>query len=279
MKTTIIHSATLTATARDKIFAYLGGEFEQQERRVIVRHELKSKQAELLALSQQLEIDINTLPETYCSADLGLLISDMDSTLISIECIDEIADFMNIKDQVSTITESAMRGEIDFNVSLRRRVALLRDLSSDVLDKVYQQRLQLNPGAEKMIQGLRDAGIKSALVSGGFSFFTERMQQRLQLDFQLANTLEIEQGSLTGNVLGEVVDSNRKLTYLQQICTQLNISTQQAIAIGDGANDLAMLTKAGLGIAYHAKSVVQQQADVCLNYSGLDAVLDFINID
>jgi len=279
MRTTIIHSRKLTADAKEKIYGFLGGEFQQKSNCFLVQHDGKCGQENLLHLSQQLQIDINTLPSEYVAGKMGIFISDMDSTMISIECIDEIADFMNIKSQVSNITEAAMRGELDFESSLRRRVALLKELPSNVLEKVYQQRLNLNPGAEDLIAGLRNKNIKTALVSGGFSYFTERLQKRLQLDFQLANTLEIVNKQLTGKVLGDVIDADRKASYLQQLCEQLNISTKQTIAIGDGANDLKMLNKAGLGIAYHAKPVVQQQADVALNYSGLEAVLDFINID
>jgi phosphoserine phosphatase len=277
MATTIIHNAKLTDPARDKIFAQLGGEFEQRNNCHIVHDGHNVSQPELLNLSEQLKIDINRLPDEYQPQEVGLLISDMDSTMIAIECIDEIADFMDIKDQVSSITESAMCGEIDFETSLRRRVGLLKNLSSDVLSKVYQQRLRLNPGAMEMLTGLRQKNIKTALVSGGFSYFTERLQQRLELDYQLANELEIADNSLTGKVLGEIVTASRKAAYLEQICTQIGIKAKRAIAIGDGANDLEMLSKAGLGVAYHAKPVVQKQADVALNYSGLDSVLDFVN--
>jgi len=279
MSTTIIHSRELADEAKEQITNLLGGEFQQKNNCLTMQHDAKCSQEDLLTLSQQLQIDINTLPPNYVANEIGLFISDMDSTMISIECIDEIADYMGIKNQISNITEAAMRGELDFESSLRRRVGLLKELPSDVLEKVYQEQLNLNPGAEDLIAGLRNKNIKTALVSGGFSYFTERLQQRLQLDYQLANTLEINNQQLTGKVLGDVIDADRKAIYLQQLCEQLNITTKQTIAIGDGANDLKMLNKAGLGIAYHAKPVVQQQADVALNYSGLEAVLDFINID
>ncbi|MCI0507616.1 MAG: phosphoserine phosphatase SerB, partial [Gammaproteobacteria bacterium] len=189
---------------------------------------------------------------------------------------DEIADFLGIKDQVAKITESAMRGEIDFNTSLQQRVGLLKNLDYNVLEKVYNERLQLNPGAEKLIAGLRSAGIKTALVSGGFRFFTDRLQKRLNLDFTLSNILEVNEGHLTGRVLGNIVNGEVKANFLSELAGQLNIDLNRTIAVGDGANDLLMLGRAGLGVAYRAKPKVQQQADAVLNHSSLDAILHFL---
>ena len=208
----------------------------------------------------------------------ALLITDMDSTLISIECVDEIADFLGIKDKVAEITESAMRGEIDFNTSLQKRVKLLKGLDYGVLEKVYQERLQLNPGAEKLIATLQSVGIKTALVSGGFTYFTERLKKRLKLDFTLSNTLEVQDGKLTGSVLGDIVNGDVKAGFLKQLAQQLGVDLSRTIAVGDGANDLLMMGLAGLGVAYRAKPKVQQQSDVVLNYSGLDAILHFLNV-
>ena len=278
MLKTIIHTAELSDTLRDKIYACTGGEFEHLDKCVIVHHKTAINRAELMHIAQQCSIDLNSVPEGFESAGVGLMISDMDSSMITIECVDEIADYMQLKEKVSAITKSAMRGEIDFETSLRRRVGLLEGLPSDVLDKVYAERLELSPGAEILLAGLQQRSVKTALVSGGFTYFTELLQQRLQLDFQLANTLEIHNDKLTGKVLGVVVTASRKASYLQEICEQLVITTQQVIAIGDGANDLEMLNVAGLGVAYCAKPVVQQQADVAINYSGLDAILDFFYV-
>ncbi|NOX77109.1 MAG: phosphoserine phosphatase SerB, partial [Gammaproteobacteria bacterium] len=174
------------------------------------------------------------------------------------------------------ITESAMRGEIDFAASLRQRVGLLAGLDVTALSQVYEQRLQLNPGAEVLMAGLAERRIKRALVSGGFTFFTSRLKQRLALDFTLANELAIEGERLTGEVQGDIIGAEAKACFLKRLCAELRIEPGQVIAVGDGANDLPMLEHAGLGVAYHAKPAVGARADVLIRYRGLDAVLDFL---
>jgi phosphoserine phosphatase len=177
-----------------------------------------------------------------------------------------------LKPQVAEITEAAMRGELDFAESLRRRVALLEGLDESALQRVYDERLKLTAGAEIMLAKLKAHGIKTLLVSGGFVFFTERLKQRLGLDFAYANTLEIVQGKLTGNVLGDIVDAQAKADLLVKKREELNLKAAQVIAIGDGANDLKMLAQAGVGIAFHAKPVVRSQARYALNFVGLDGL-------
>jgi len=207
-------------------------------------------------------------------SDFGLLVMDMDSTLISIECIDEIADMFQIKPQVAAITESAMRGEIDFAESLRRRVALLAGLDEGALQRVYDERLQLNPGAEAMLAALKQHGIRTLLVSGGFVFFTERLKQRLGLDYAHSNTLEIVNGILTGNILGDIVDAQGKADRLVHFRNALELKPEQVIAMGDGANDLKMMAQAGVSIAYHAKPVVRAQAGYAFNFVGMDGIVN-----
>ena len=207
-------------------------------------------------------------------ADFGLVVMDMDSTLSSIECIDEIADMQGLKPQVAEITEAAMRGEIDFAESLRRRVALLEGLEEGALQRVYDERLQLNPGAEIMLAALKQRGIKTLLVSGGFVFFTERLKRRLGLDYAHANTLEIVGGKLTGKVLGDIVDAQSKAEWLVKTRDGLGLLAQQVIAMGDGANDLKMMAQAGTSIAYHAKPVVRSQASYAFNFVGLDGLVN-----
>jgi len=207
-------------------------------------------------------------------ADFGLVAMDMDSTLITIECIDEIADFCGLKAEVAAITEASMRGEIkDFNESLTRRVALLKGLDASALERVYEERLQLSPGAENMLAGARAAGLKTLLVSGGFTFFTEKLKARLGLDFTRANTLEIVDGKLTGKVVGEIVNADVKARTLRETCAQLGIATERAIAMGDGSNDLKMMAEAGLSVAFRAKPVVRESASVAFNFVGLDGLL------
>ncbi|GAB7525671.1 phosphoserine phosphatase SerB [Paraburkholderia sp. 2C] len=207
-------------------------------------------------------------------SSFGLVAMDMDSTLITIECIDEIADFCGLKAEVAAITEASMRGEIkDFNESLTRRVALLKGLDASALERVYEERLQLSPGAERMLAGAKAAGLKTLLVSGGFTFFTEKLQARLNLDFTRANTLEIIDGKLTGRVRGEIVNADVKARTLREACATLGIEPGRAIALGDGSNDLRMMADAGLSVAFRAKPVVREAASVAFNYVGLDGLL------
>jgi len=209
-------------------------------------------------------------------ADVRLVAMDMDSTLITIECIDEIADMQGLKPQVSEITEAAMRGELDFSESLRRRVALLAGLDAGALQQVYDERLRISPGGEAMLKAVQAAGIRTLLVSGGFTFFTERLGARLGLDYTHANVLEIADGKLTGRVVGGIVDAEEKKRTVERVCAELGIAPSQAVVMGDGANDLSMMSIAGLSVAFRAKPVVRAQADVALNFSGLDGLLTIL---
>jgi len=214
-------------------------------------------------------------------SDYGLIAFDMDSTLINIECVDEIADAAGCKAEVAAITEAAMRGEItDFKDSLRRRVALLKGVPESALTQVFEQRLQLNPGAERLVRTLQAAGLKTLLVSGGFTFFTDRVRDRLQLDFTRSNVLEIVDGHLTGSLIdqpwGDICDGAEKQRMLLATCEQLGIPPSRAIAMGDGANDLPMMGAAGLSVAYHAKPKVREQAMVAINEGGLDRLLEVL---
>ncbi len=229
--------------------------------------------AHLEALRQRFLCDLNPLPAAWRPREAALLVSDMDSTLIAIECVDEIADFAGVKGEVARITEAAMRGDLDFAEALRARVRLLAGLPVSVLERVWEERLRLNPGAAELVAGLRAQGVKTAVVSGGFTFFTERLKARLGLDFALANELEVVDGRLTGRVLGEIVDGRRKARFLREICAALGVSPRRAIAVGDGANDLPMMAEAGLGVAYHAKPKVRAQAHWAIDHNGLEAVL------
>ena len=208
--------------------------------------------------------------------DFGLVAMDMDSTLITIECIDEIADMQGLKPQVAEITEAAMRGELDFAASLARRVALLEGLDASALQRVYDERLRISPGGEAMLAAVRAAGLKTLLVSGGFTFFTDRLKERLALDYTHANVLEVAGGRLTGRVLGGIVDAEEKKRTVERVCAELGIAPARAIVMGDGANDLRMMGIAGLSLAFRAKPVVRQQASVALNFCGLDGLLNII---
>ncbi len=273
----IIHTPSLDLDHRNFIEGFLG-----KLTAVASHFQVKVKDdfnpEELQRLRDKTQLDINFIPESFKPEEIKLFISDMDSTLIAIECVDEIADMMNLKPQISKITEAAMRGELDFESSLRQRVALLKDLDESALEKVYQEKLKLNSGANIWIEGLKDKKIAFALVSGGFTFFTKRLHKQLNLDFSRANLLEIQNGKLTGELTGKIIDAQAKADFLYELCKTLNISPAQVIAVGDGANDLLMMNEANLSIAYHAKPAVQKQADIVLNHRGLDAALDVLNI-
>ena len=219
-------------------------------------------------------LDATYLMGVRSLGEFKLVAMDMDSTLITIECIDEIADMQGLKPQVAAITEAAMRGELDFAASLRQRVALLAGLDASALQRVYDERLQLSPGAERMLAAVKAAGLKTLLVSGGFTFFTDRLKQRLGLDFTHANELEIVDGKLTGRVVGGIVDADEKMRTVQRVCAEIGALPEQAIVMGDGANDLKMMDIAGMSVAFRAKPVVRQQADVALNVVGLDGILN-----
>jgi phosphoserine phosphatase len=223
------------------------------------------------------QVDATFIEAGRTLADFRLVAMDMDSTLITIECIDEIADMQGLKPQVAAITEAAMRGELDFAASLTRRVALLKGLDASALQRVYHERLCISMGGEAMLAGVKEAGLKTLLVSGGFTFFTERLKERLGLDYTNANLLEVEGGKLTGRVVGGIVDADEKMRTVQRVCAGMGIDPRQAIVMGDGANDLKMMGIAGLSVAFRAKPVVRAQASVALNFSGLDGLLTILS--
>jgi len=232
----------------------------------------------LRTLCSQYKADLCFLNADLVPKDIQILAMDMDSTLINIECIDEIADFTGKKSAVAQITEATMRGEIkDFKESLRRRVALLEGIHADALEAVYRERLQPNPGAVELLAGAQQRGLYTLLVSGGFTFFTEKLRERLGFKQTQANTLEIIDGKLTGRVLGDIVDGLAKSAHLDDACQRLGCTRANAITMGDGANDLIMMNGSGISVAYQAKPVVKEKADAAFDHVGLDAALLLIS--
>lgn len=235
-----------------------------------------STREEIRLWGERVNVDTAYVSAGARLTDCKILAMDMDSTLINIECIDEIAAFGGVKEQVASITEAAMRGEIkDFSESLIRRVAFLKGLSTDVLQAVFDKKLRLNPGAEQLVKTAQQAGLKVLLVSGGFTFFTEKLKAQLNLDAAHANVLESTDGVLTGTVRGRILDAQGKADTLRALAQELDARPEQIIAIGDGANDLKMLGLAGYSVAYRAKPVVRAQARYALNVAGLDGVLNW----
>jgi phosphoserine phosphatase len=219
-------------------------------------------------------LDFAFIPRPRKLSDFRLLVMDMDSTLITIETIDELADLVGRKAEVAAVTAQAMRGEIEYDESLRRRVAVLKGLPESALDRLYTERVRLSPGAERMIEGVKRAGLKILLVSGGFTHVTDKLKARLGLDFVRANTLEVQNGKLTGDLVGRIVNAEVKREALLEARDAMKTTKDQIVAMGDGANDLKFMSEAGVGIAYHAKPAVRKKATCCFDHVGLDGLLN-----
>lgn len=230
-------------------------------------------EAEALAREVLVDLPVDCIGQLCAERQKHVLITDMDSTVITVECIDEIADFAGVKDKVAGITERAMRGELEFTAALAERVMLLKGLSESVLQQVYDERVKFMPGARELVATMRAHGAHTVLVSGGFDFFTSRVRDALGFHSDSSNRFEVENGKLTGKVLLPILDREAKLQTLMQVSASLGVSSADVLAVGDGANDVPMLVAAGLGVAYHAKPVVQQSARARLNYADLTALL------
>ncbi len=232
---------------------------------------------ELQALCSKYSTDCVWLKMKQSFSDYGLIAMDMDSTLITIECIDELADYCGKKAEVAAITEAAMRGEItDYNTSLRQRVALLAGLSTKALDAVYRDRLRYSRGAKQLVDTAKANGLKTLLVSGGFTYFTSRVQQELGIDYTRSNELEIENGQITGRVIGEIVNAAVKAQEVKLRCQELGFAASKAITVGDGANDMKMMAVSGFSVAYHAKPAVHARANAAIHHGGLDTLAEWL---
>ena len=232
---------------------------------------------DIATMCERARLDFAFIPEDRRMADFKLLVMDMDSTLITIETIDELADLVALKPQVATITAQAMRGEIEYKESLQRRVALLQGLDESALRRVYDERLRLSPGAETLLAAAKKHGIRTLLVSGGFTHVTDLLKPRLGLDYTYSNTLGIRNGKLSGELIGRIVNADAKHDELLRVRALLGIKREQVIGMGDGANDLKFMAECGVSIAYHAKPIVRGQTTHALNYVGLDGAVSLFN--
>ncbi len=276
----IIQGGALPTFLLEKILSATGASAASPCPPQVVRFSNATRTPEFAALIPLIEaekLDWAFVERDRKLSDFGLIAFDMDSTLITIECIDELADFAGKKGEVSAVTEAAMRGEIDYRESLRRRLALLAGLDARVLARVFGERLLLSPGARELLEAAQNAGLRTAILSGGFTYFTERLRIELGFDFATSNELEISGGKLTGRVVGDIVDAAAKAHHLARLTDELGLRKDQVIACGDGANDLLMMAQAGLSVAFRAKPATRAKADVAINFGGLDSLLNLFD--
>ncbi|MFA7666314.1 MAG: phosphoserine phosphatase SerB [Burkholderiaceae bacterium] len=273
----ILQHPELSETAIAAFSAAVGHAPELRTPTLAQWREAGLERAAVTALAQHVGVDAALQRPGARLADYRLAVFDMDSTLITIECVDEIADYAGRKAEVAAITEAAMRGEIrDYDESLRQRVALLEGLPESTLQRVWDERVRLTPGVERLFAALKASGLATLLVSGGFTFFTDRLRDRLGIDEARSNVLEIRDGRLTGRMIGTIVNAQGKRQALEAACARLGCSPAEAIAVGDGANDLEMMAVAGASLAYRAKPVVRAHTTFAIDYSGLDALLGWL---
>jgi len=274
METLIIHTQDLIIA--EKLTRSLKGNLERRKNHFRI-HTNFNFTIEKLRLENT--VDINLYNKKFNFSDIKLVVSDMDSTLITIETIDEIAKESGISKEVALITEQAMQGKLDFTESFKKRVSILKGVNTSTFESVYNNSLKLSPGAKELINFFKSISVKSAIISGGLSYFADRLHKNLGVDTFRANNVEVTNRTLTGVVLGKVIDANEKANYINELCRLYQLKRTQVIAIGDGANDLEMMKIAGVSVAYHAKPLLQKNCDVIINYSGLNSVIDFFEED
>lgn len=272
IQTLIVHDHNIE-TAK-KVALHINGELEA--RKSHYRVHTKSN-FEIENLRSHHSVDLNIFDQGFDYDNIKLMVSDMDSTLISIETIDEVARQVGLSNEVSFITEEAMQGQLDFSESFKKRLSILKGVGTESFNEVYKNKMELNPGASELVKFLKSIKIKTALVSGGINFFAEKVTDVLGIDTYRANDVEIKNEALTGKVLGKVVDAKAKANYIEELCNYYGLSPKQVIAIGDGANDLEMMKVAGLSVAYHGKPILKKSCNIQINFGGLDSLIDFFD--
>jgi phosphoserine phosphatase len=272
IQTLIVHDQNIK-TAK-KVALHINGELEA--RKSHYRVHTKSN-FEIENLRSHHSVDLNIFNQGFDYDNIKLMVSDMDSTLISIETIDEVARQVGLSNEVSFITEEAMQGQLDFSESFKKRLSILKGVGTESFNEVYKNKMELNPGASELVKFLKSIKIKTALVSGGINFFAEKVSDVLGIDTYRANDVEIKNEALTGKVIGAVVDAKAKANYIEELCNYYGLSPKQVIAIGDGANDLEMMKLAGLSVAYHGKPILKKSCNIQINFGGLDSLIDFFD--
>ena len=270
MKTLIFHSLE-TASAK-KVALNLNGEIELRKNHYRI-HTKKNFDIDNYRLLS--DVDLNIFDNNFDYQNIRLMVSDMDSTLITVETIDEVAKEVGLKDEISLITEEAMQGHLDFTESFKKRLSLLKGINNSIFEAVYSNKVELSPGAEELISYFKSNQIKTALVSGGLKFFAEKLQIKLGIENSRANDVETINQTMTGNIIGNVIDAKEKAKYIGELCDQYKLKNTQVIAIGDGANDIEMMKIAGLSVAYHAKPILKQYCNIQINFGSLKSLIDF----
>ncbi len=270
MKTLIFHS--LETSTVEKLALELRGEIELRKNHYRI-HTNKNFDIENYRLVNN--IDLNIFDTNFDYQNIKLMVSDMDSTLITVETIDEVAKEFGLEKEISLITEEAMQGHLDFTESFKKRLSILKGISNSSFESVYNEKVEFSPGAKELINFFKSNQIKTAVVSGGLRFFAEKLQSQLGIENCRANDVEIINQSITGNVLGNVIDAKEKAKYIDELCDQYKFKSSQVIAMGDGANDIEMMKVAGLSVAYHAKPILKQYCDIQINFGSLTNLIDF----
>jgi len=271
-RTLIVHSNDLKTA--EIVALMINGEIEIKNNHFRI-HSITNFEIE--NLRSMVEADLNILDQNFDYNNIKLMVSDMDSTLISIETIDEVASEVGLSEEVSLITEEAMQGHLDFSESFKKRLSILKGTNSKSFHEVYKNKMMLNPGASELVNFFKSINVKTALVSGGINYFAEKVKERLDIDSFRANDVEIINGALTGKLIGRVIDAKAKAEYIEELCKHYDLQSKQVIAIGDGANDLEMMKLAGLSVAYHSKPILKKYCDIQINFGGLDCMIDFFD--